>query len=139
MTKPTIIFIPGAWVGPKPYEGVSQTLQIHGYPTLTIPLTSTGKSAPNAPSMHDDIAALRIALLPHVEAEKEIVLVMHSLGGLLGSNAIEGMGIEARAKEGKKGGIKRLVYLAAGILPEGEPHPEDLPLYDRQVRSRLFF
>jgi len=137
MEKPTIIFIPGAWCGPKPYETVSQTLQAHGYPTLTIPLSSTGKSSPGAPSLQDDIAVIRTALLPHVEAEKEIVLVMHSLGGLLGSSAIEGLGFEARAKQGRKGGVKKLVYLAAGLLPEGESHPEDLPLFDRQVSPSL--
>lgn len=67
------------------------------------------------------------------------MLVMHSVGGLLASNAIEGMGLEARAKQGKKGGVKKLVYLAAGLLPEGEPHPDDLPLYVKQVGSSLLY
>lgn len=112
---------------------MSKLLQALSYPTIIITYPSTGKSSPGAPTMHDDISAIRTSLLPLIEADKEIVLVMHSLGGCLGSNAIEGFGIEARKKDGKKGGIMKLVYLSVGLLPEGEPFPEELPLYDLQV------
>lgn len=57
---------------------------------------------------------------------------MHSAGGFLGSNAIEGWSLEGRNKEGKQGGVRKLVFLAAGILPEGATHT-DPPFFEKDV------
>lgn len=52
--------------------------------------------------MHDDINAVRKVLEDILERDgKEIVLVLHSSGGFLGSNAIEGMSVEERKRRAK--------------------------------------
>ena len=54
-----------------------------------------------------------------VETESEIVLVMHSYGGVVGSSAAKGFWRKERKEKGKDGGIIHLVYIAAIVLDEG--------------------
>lgn len=54
-----------------------------------------------------------------MRAGRDIVAIMHSYGGQVGSNALVGLGREARAKQGLPGGVSHLVYLAAFAMPEG--------------------
>ena len=48
---------------------------------------------------------------------------MHSYGGIPGSAALNGLGKVEREKNGEKGGVVRLVYVASWILREGETLP----------------
>lgn len=134
MAKPTIAFVPGFWEGPTVYSSLAQTLSFppHSLPTQLITMPSTGKTSPNNGTLQDDVRAIRAQIEPLIEAEKEIILVMHSAGGFLGSNAIEGWGVDARRKDGKAGGVSRLVFLAAGLFPEGTMH-NDLPFMEKDV------
>lgn len=86
--------------------------------------------SPGNPSMLDDIAAVRSAVTKLVESGKEVVMVMHSGGGFIGSNAIEGLGIKARGEA--KGGVIKLVFLAAAVFPEGFKH-SPLPFFTIDV------
>jgi hypothetical protein len=67
-------------------------------------------------------------------AGKEIVLVCHSAGGFLGSAAIKHL-LFKKGEDQKSGGVSKLVFLTAGLLPAGFRHPEVLPFYDIQVGS----
>lgn len=62
-----------------------------------------------------DAAKMRAALLAHIEAGKEIVLVAHSYGGVVASNAVEGLGVHQRTSE--EGGIVMILYLSSIVLP----------------------
>ena len=130
MSSPTILFVPGFWEGPAPFAEVSSLLQGYGFPTEVAALASTGKVSPGNPSMLDDIAAIRDTVTKLVESGKEVVMVMHSGGGFLGSNAIEGLGSKARGEA--KGGVIKLVFLAGAVFPEGFHH-DPLPFYTIDV------
>lgn len=83
--------------------------------------------------MRDDEAAIRSVLQKLiVEEEKDVVMVMHSAGGFLGSAATEGLDRKKREKEGKKGGVVRFVFLCAGIAEKGQFHA-DRPFMDLEV------
>lgn len=60
------------------------------------------------------------------------MMVCHSAGGFLGSGATEGLSKKERENEGKKGGVRAFVFLAAGLGPVGFVH-EDLPFMDFEV------
>ncbi|CZR53887.1 uncharacterized protein PAC_03769 [Phialocephala subalpina] len=137
--NPTILFVPGLWEGPTVFQQVISSLTSLGYPTRTAPLLSTGTSFPNNPSMKDDQTSIR-SVVRHLveEQEKEIIMVMHSAGGFLGSGAIEGLGRKSREAERKSGGVRKLVFLAAGIAPVGHTHV-DLPFMDIEVSRRSVF
>ena len=136
MSTPTILFVPGFWEGPAVFAQVSSLLQGYGFPTETVALASTGKLSPGNPSMLDDIATVRTAATKLVESGKKVVMVMHSGGGFIGSNAIEGLGISAGGEA--KGGIIKLVFLAGAVFPEGFKH-SPLPFYTIDVRLNFFY
>ena len=88
--------------------------------------------------MYDDVAHIRATVKELVEAEKDVVLVLHSVAGLLGSDAIEGLSSKARKAAGLKGGVVRIVFIAAATAPEGFEHVP-LPFFDFQVRDLTIF
>ena len=87
---------------------------------------------PNSGKIPDDVAHVRSQLEPLLKEGKEVILVLHSGSAFVGSNAVQGMSIEAREKEGKQGGIRKIVYLTGALFPEGTLHP-DLPFTYREV------
>ncbi|KAI4104015.1 MAG: hypothetical protein L6R37_003497 [Teloschistes peruensis] len=52
----------------------------------------------------------------------QVVLVAHSGGGFLGSNAIEGLSAKARTESGLNGVVVGIVFLTAALFPEGFKH-----------------
>ncbi len=133
MTLPTLVLVPGFWEGPTVYNLIASTLSsAHSYPTATIPLASTGTAPPHAKTFTDDVAAVRTPLQELVASGKEIILVMHSAGAFIGSQAIEGLGAEARKAKGEEGGVRKLVYLTGALFPEGAEHP-DQPFFEVKV------
>ncbi len=64
-----------------------------------------------------------------------VVVVCHSAGGFLGSAAMRGLTAASRRAEGKEGGggVTKMVFLAAGIGPEGLEHKPQ-PFMEFHVR-----
>ena len=134
MATPTIIFVPGFWEGPTIFDTVASTLNAQGYDTAYAPIASTGHASPGNPTILDDIQQIRRVIEPHVLAGQEVVLVCHSSGGCMGSAAIKDLDYKTRRARGEKGGVVKLVFLTAGILPQGDIFPDILPFHDIQVR-----
>lgn len=128
----SIVFVPGFWEGPEVFSSVASTLESLGYAVTIAKLVSTGTSSPGNPTFGDDVRGVRQAIEPLVDAEKEVVLVMHSAGGFIGSNAIKGLSVETRRKEGKNGGVRKLVFIAAALFPEEMAIPP-MPFYEYDV------
>ena len=131
-TKPTILLVPGAWHSPACFSTISEKLQAHNYQTVPVTTPSVGTSAP----FSADVAAIRAAITSAADAGEDVMLFMHSYGGVPGSNAVEGLRKEDRAKQGKKGGIVRLVYCCAWMLGEGESIIETVGGDPAKVRVR---
>jgi pimeloyl-ACP methyl ester carboxylesterase len=70
--------------------------------------------------MHTDAALVRGQLDQLLEEGKEVVLILHSYGGVVGTEAAAGLGLKARQKNGQTGGVIGLFYMAAFILAKGE-------------------
>ena len=119
--KPTILLVPGAWFPPSAYNAFSQAVRIAGYPIKSAPYPSLDPKDP----MHADAASdtnfiRENFLLPLVDIEeKDVVVVMHSYGGIPGSGAARGLAKEIRKQEGRKGGVIGLVHSSGFVLPEG--------------------
>lgn len=124
---PTVVIVPGLWLGPQPYELLVDEMQKAALGLTDFvyaPLVSTGTRSPGNPTMYDDAVGIREVIRPLVEAGKRLVLVGHSAGAFLSGMATEGLevGEEVAMKSG--GGVERFVFIAGGILPVGAPHPE---------------
>ncbi|KAF9873852.1 hypothetical protein CkaCkLH20_08586 [Colletotrichum karsti] len=118
--KPTFVLAPGAWHKAAPsYAPVEQILSSKGYPAVAVEYPSVGAEPPTK-GLNDDAAAVRAVVEKLADEGKEVVLVVHSYGGLVGANAVEGLGYKQRAKEGKKGGVITFVYLSAFVVPAGK-------------------
>ncbi|KAL1633581.1 hypothetical protein SLS58_011033 [Diplodia intermedia] len=117
-TKPTLVFAPGAWHTPDCYDIVREQLHQRGWATEAVAYPSVGAEPPTK-GLADDAAAVRATLERLADEAKEIVLVVHSYGGLVGQNSVEGLGFQQRQKAGKKGGVIMLVYLSAFVAPKG--------------------
>ncbi len=93
-TKPTILLVPGAWFPQSSYDGFLKVLREAGYPTACASYSSLNPEEPEKADAAADTAFIRrTSLLPLVEAEeKDVVIIMHSYGGIPGSAAATGLG-----------------------------------------------
>lgn len=118
--KPTVLFIPGAWFKVAAYNIFLSSLRNIGYPVTA----SEYPSLNPAPNDHDigcarDTSYLRDKfLLPLVdEQSKDVVLVMHSYGGMPGAGAAQGLSKKLRKRSGKDGGVVGLIMISALVVP----------------------
>jgi pimeloyl-ACP methyl ester carboxylesterase len=119
-SKPTVIFVPGAWHTPESFALVAAHLKDAGYEYTDVDKPSVSLSAPYIQSFEPDVEAVRKEVLAASDAGNDVVLVMHSYGGIPGSAAAKGLSKEDREKEGKKGGIIGLVYISSFAIEEGQ-------------------
>lgn len=117
-SKPTILFVPGAWHKSTCYASVIQTLHTQGYETATAELASVGP-VPGLTTWADDITNIKQQVTRLASAGKKIVIVAHSYGSLPAGEAIKGSLLREREAEGKNGGVVQFVYLSAFVLPPG--------------------
>ncbi|KAH8695864.1 hypothetical protein GQ44DRAFT_133801 [Phaeosphaeriaceae sp. PMI808] len=101
--KPTLVFTPGTWHNSGAFDIVRSRLCAKGYSTTAIDLPSVGAEPPIV-SLDTDAATLRSTLQTLADKGEEIVLVVHSYGGIA---------------NGKKGGVIMFMYLTAFVAPRG--------------------
>lgn len=132
--NPTILLIHGAWHTPTHYEPYTTALKNAGFEVHCPHLpTCTGKSPPTA-TFTDDVSLIRQTLHSLTTAGKQILLIMHSYGGCVGTDAAQDYIYpvtstsesptsiptpDPEEKRNQKGGIFHLLYLSAYILPPG--------------------
>jgi hypothetical protein len=118
--------VQGSFQTPLVYSNLLHLLNQAGYPTIHPTLPScTDVEHPDFPkrTLIDDALAVRMEVTRLVEYEgKKVVVLMHSYGGLVGSEAIpEELSYAYRhKKDGLSGGVIHLFYITAFILSEGQ-------------------
>ena len=120
MTKPTVIFVPGAFHPASCWDNVRSSLTRYSFETVAISLPGVGAGS-KVTSHHEDTAAIRKVLSQLiVEEQKDVVLVMHSYGGVPGSEAVRGLEKSIRGKETPGAcGVIHCVYLSGFLVPTG--------------------
>ncbi|KAJ5998890.1 hypothetical protein N7451_006700 [Penicillium sp. IBT 35674x] len=119
MSNPTFVFSLGAWIIPATFDATRSRLDALGFPSVCPAHPSIGAEPPTK-TLSDDVASLRDVLAKLADEGQELVVVGHSYGGVVTSCAVEGLSREARAKEGKTGGVIKVVYLAAFAIDKGQ-------------------
>ncbi|KAI1076813.1 alpha/beta-hydrolase [Whalleya microplaca] len=120
MSKPVFVLLHGAWHSPRCWNNVVAALDKAGYSTVVPALPSSG-STPPTPDWSEDVETIRKTVLDLV-LENDVVVVMHSFSGTTGGTALEGLDKPKCASMGLRGGVIRLVYIAAFIVPAGFQH-----------------
>ncbi|KAJ8123090.1 hypothetical protein ONZ43_g874 [Nemania bipapillata] len=124
-TKPTILLIQGSFQLPEVYGKLVTALEAKGYPVVHPVLpTLSGQDKPDFASkdLSTDATAVQTELKRLVEHERRhVVVLMHSYGGLVGSEAtLDEFTRASRAALSLPGGVIHMFYFAAFILAEGQ-------------------
>lgn len=122
MSLPIIVIVPAACHTPAHYQPLASALQSAEFTVAVVPLPSVGAS-PGLKNFDEDAAVIQKVVASFVNDGIEVVMLLHSYGGLPGSAAMKGLGAKERAINGKEGGVRRLVYVSSYLLEEGEALP----------------
>ncbi|KAG8527344.1 uncharacterized protein KY384_007496 [Bacidia gigantensis] len=120
--QPTIVLAHGSWQTATNFDALRKELAKLAFPTVakTMPSSTEDAEQPSFTAQKDAEYLRRSVIEPLIKEEKEIVVVMHSYGGIYGSSAIqESMKLSDRKRRGLKGGVLGLVYIAAFVAPPG--------------------
>ncbi|EAT78530.2 hypothetical protein SNOG_13905 [Parastagonospora nodorum SN15] len=117
-TRPFIVIVPGGAQNPAHYGYLSHLLLLAGYPVYSALLPSVGTEG--KVTIDDDAAYIRDRmLLPILDYEEhDVILLMHSYGGIPGSAAANGLSKTERSAQGKNTSVIGQIYFAA-ILAKG--------------------
>lgn len=118
-SRPTIVIVPGAWQLTSCFTPFAGLLRSQGFDTEVVDMPSVGGTQLPLTGLPEDIAAVRAVVQPLVEAGKEVVLLTHSAGGVSGGGAAEGLGFNTRKQAGLPGGVVRVIYMTAFMVPKG--------------------
>ncbi|KAK8062899.1 Prolyl aminopeptidase protein [Apiospora hydei] len=103
MSKPFFVFLHGAWHTPKCFMPLTSALQEAGFENRVVcPALPSSNATPLPTDWNADVETIRTTVSKLVE-EHDVVVVMHSFSGFAG-------------------GVIRLVYIAAFLVPEGFQH-----------------
>ena len=114
--NPHIVLIPGGWHPPDYYDDLVAQLKSHGHECHALHLPSIGKV--RTATVEDDRQYIQETTRKLADQGRDIVIVMHSYGGIPGTESVKRLAKKDRQAEGKQGGVTGLVYLSAFMLPE---------------------
>lgn len=116
--KPIILLVTGAWHPPIFYASLQKDFERFGFECIIPHLPSMGASDEHrGVTWAEDKAKVLDAAVPVFKTGREIVLIAHSYGGVPACAATEGESIKERAKRGKLGGFRAIIFLAAFAIP----------------------
>lgn len=118
-TKPavSIVWLHGAWHQPSHYSSIIEKLQAQGY-EVEAPATASAADTAISDVFAADVAMAKKAIKSFVDDGKNVVVAMHSYGGVYGSEAVAEL-LEDLKGEESKGRVVHLFYIAAIILEKG--------------------
>ncbi|KAI0419307.1 alpha/beta-hydrolase [Xylaria grammica] len=117
--RPSVLIVRGGWHVPQNYAKLVAALESLGFEVHIPRLPSIDNVRPPRSDLSDDTKVIRSFAENLLKEGKTIIALLHSHGGQVGSNALYGLGLEARSAQGLSGGISHLIYLAGYMLLEG--------------------
>lgn len=131
MSKKSVVIVPGFWGDPSGFDVVVDDLGKRGYHAVVVKLPSWGCEPPNK-TLLDDAQAVREEVTKLVEAGHDVTVAMHSAGGFIAPEALNGLLAPEVMTSGKAGGVTGLVYITAPCMLVGEVAPP-APWYEYKV------
>lgn len=122
--RPTIILVHGAWQGPSTFSSLVPRLEKAGY-SVFAPTLPSAHTKPALPSFDEDVKIVHNAIQSAIDTGKDVVVVMHSYGAVVGCEALRGVKVKDLIEplqnndDREAGGIIKLVFLSGLVLPVG--------------------
>ncbi|KAJ8114996.1 hypothetical protein OPT61_g3256 [Boeremia exigua] len=122
MPKPHVVLLHGAWHSPIYFAKITALLQDHLYVVHAQQLPSVGVPPSWTPpsDLSQDTAAARSLVDRAIADGNDVVVICHSWGGTIASNALVGYSKKERAEKGLKGGVVKVGYMCAFMIDEGQ-------------------
>ncbi|KAE8152391.1 alpha/beta-hydrolase [Aspergillus avenaceus] len=114
--KPTILLLHGAWNKPANYKPYITALETAGF-EVHCPHLPTCRDT--LKTFSDDVACVREVLDSLVQAGKKVMVIMHSYGGCVGSDALQEYSFPESNPNSSGGGVVHLLYMCAYMLRPG--------------------
>lgn len=119
-TSPTLVLVPGAWHSPDVWGKIITGLETH-HKCVPVALPTTC-SNPEA-TFSDDVRAVKNAIIKETTQGRDVVVVVHSYGGAVGSSSIKGLTKSSqetpRAEATSDGHVIGLFMMATGFMVTG--------------------
>ena len=116
----SILFVPGCWLTQSFYQPFLKGLTGAGYYVHYAALPSLNPPDPSGADCKTDAEAVAKNLKYLVEDKgQDVIVMMHSYGGMPGPAAAVGLSKAERKEQGKQGGVIGLVCIGAFLVPEG--------------------
>ncbi|KAH6679960.1 Alpha/beta hydrolase family-domain-containing protein [Plectosphaerella plurivora] len=122
--SPTLLFIPGSWHKPVCYDIlISRLREQGGLRCISITLPSTNGDP--AATFKDDLDTARNAIEFETNEDRDVVVIAHSYGGIVGNSAIKGFAKKDNPKSSdspessRKGHVIGLILIASGFALTG--------------------
>ncbi|KPI40573.1 uncharacterized protein AB675_7703 [Cyphellophora attinorum] len=116
--KPTIVWINGSFSPASFYTDVADGIRNRGYDIVVDTLPSSARTPPEKPAtMEEDAAYFHDIVERLCDEGKDVVLAMHSYGGVVGSECSRGLSKAERTAAGQRGGITQLVFVTC-VVPD---------------------
>lgn len=127
MNKPTIVFVHGAWHNSQSFQPVTYLLRQYGFSTVSMDLPSVGANPPHK-DISENVAVVRRAVEDVLDNKgNNVILVAHSAGGIVMTNAAQGFSEKDRKAAGKTTYVQKLLYVCSFLLPKGQCLNDQLP------------
>jgi pimeloyl-ACP methyl ester carboxylesterase len=119
---------------------LANILESHGYKVVNVNCPSTNDTQ-TLSTFDDDCEAVRAAVLHELDTA-DVLMVPHSYGGTVTTNALEGLSSTSRSASGYATSVVGIAYLCAAVLPPGiaflEPFGgKALPIHDLSANDGL--
>lgn len=114
---PTIIIVPGIFHVAWHMNLLVTELCTLGFETQVLDLPTVNAS-PEPDCYERDVATIKTAIANQVNANKDVILLMHSYGGIPGTEAACGFGTSTANTGKPQGVVRKLIYLTALMFKE---------------------
>lgn len=118
--SPVIVIVPGSFTNAPLYYPFITQFENRGYRAYVHNLPSASRNPPEEPATLEEDAVFFSTRIEKLAAEgKNIVILTHSYGGVVGTEACKGLSKTDRQATGKLGGVIKLIYWTSVVPPEG--------------------